>query len=66
MTVMVSARVKLDAYKIISESIESSVEFGWNRAHKHVDSPTPDHIKQEIIRSVMNDLCEILKFDEDL
>lgn len=64
MKVDVSARVKLDAYKIISESIEASVEIGWKRAHKHVESPSSDHIKDEIIHSIMNNLCEILKFDD--
>lgn len=60
----ISSSVKLDVYKILSEVIERSVRYGYNRAHKHVENPNEDHIVETIHTAVMNDLCEIIKFDE--
>ena len=58
------ASVKINAYRIIDDAVERAVTYGYRRAHKHADRPTEQHIVQEIQRAVMNDLCEILKFDE--
>lgn len=63
-SIKVDVCVKLDAYKIISDAIDRSVDFGWNRAHKHTDTPSAEHIKTEVCNSIMNELCEILKFDD--
>lgn len=58
--------VKLNAYKIIDEAIERAVLAGLRRSKKHTDNPSEDHVAQEVHRYVMNELCEILKFDEDV
>lgn len=60
----ISSSVKLDVYKILSETIEKSVHYGYNRAHKHTENPSKDHIVETIHAAVMHDLCEIIKFDE--
>lgn len=51
-------------YLILSEAVESGVEFGWNRAHKHCDNPTPEQIKDAIHNSVMASISEYFLFDE--
>jgi hypothetical protein len=55
----VGATVKLNAYRIIDDTIESAIRYGYSRSFKHTDKPTKEHIVQEIHRSVMNDLCNI-------
>jgi len=60
-----AARVRIDAYKIIDDAVESGVRYGFSRAHKHVEVPSKEHIIEEIHRQVMNSLCEILIFDEE-
>lgn len=64
-SLQLGATVKLDAYRIIDDTIERAIRYGYSRAFKHTDSPTKDHVIDEIHRSVMNDLCDILKFDDD-
>lgn len=64
-TMPIKTSVKLNAYKIIDSAVEKAVECGIRRAHKHVERPSEEHLAQEIHRYVMNELCEILNFDED-
>jgi len=62
----IKASIRLDAYKIINDSIDRSINYGWNRAHKHTDSPSVELIKEEISKAIMNDLCELINFDDAL
>ena len=34
------------------------------RSHKHSDTPSKEHIQQEILRSVMNNMDEIIDFED--
>jgi len=61
----VGATVKINVYRIIDDAVESAIRYGYSRAFKHTDSPTKDQIMNEIHRSVMNNLCDILKFDDE-
>jgi len=60
-----AAEVRLDAYKIIDQTVENAVRYGYNRAHKHTDTPSQAIMIEEIHRAVMNDLSDILKFDDE-
>ena len=64
--ILVDNKIRIDAYKIINEVIECAVRYGYNRAHKHVDNPSEERMIQEIHQAVMNDLCDVLKFDEEM
>jgi len=59
-----AATVQIDTYKIIARAVEEGINYGWNRAHKHVDNPNEHHIKQEIEQAVLNSLSELLIFPE--
>lgn len=48
------------AYDLIVESLESSVRYGYNRAHKHNDSPSEEEIIQAIVTSLEGDLWELV------
>ena len=63
-SVKVEALVRLDSYKIINDVIDGAIRYGYKRAHKHIEFPSEEFIIEEIHRSVMNDLCDILKFEE--
>jgi len=60
-----AARIRLDTYKIIDSTIENAIRYGYVRAHKHIENPSENHMIQEIHHAVMNDLCDILKFDDE-
>jgi hypothetical protein len=55
-------KMKANEYKLIEQCIESGVNYGWNRAHKHVDYPTPEEIKDQISFYVLQEICEWFHF----
>lgn len=57
--------IKLNVYEILSRAVESGVGYGYRRAHKHTNRPTEDVITQEIYNAVMNELFEVLVYNDD-
>jgi hypothetical protein len=53
---------KAKLYPLVVECIERAIDYGWNRAHKHVDDPTEEMIKIAINDAILNDLCETFDF----
>ena len=60
--------MKLRAYNIVSDAIERGIERGYRRAHKHVDNPREEEVKEAVFIAVMGELCDIIDWDggEDL
>lgn len=54
--------IKLRTYDILSEKIQEGINFGWTHAHKHVDNPDEDTIKERIYEDVMNSLSEVIDY----
>ena len=52
-------------YKLVSNCVDAGVNYGWNRAHKHTDSPSEAQIKDEIYNAVMNEISEWFSFQSD-
>jgi len=57
--------MKAKEYNLIYKCVEDGIEYGWNRAHKHVEDPEPQNIKDAIHLAIMNELCEWFTFEED-
>ncbi|MFO0447209.1 MAG: hypothetical protein ACK52I_00735 [Pseudomonadota bacterium] len=66
-------RMKANEYVILSECIETGVNYGWRRALKYLDMPDDvrewleEHevtIKDHIDTAVNGQICEYFKFDE--
>jgi hypothetical protein len=66
--IKVSRSVRLRAYPVIENAVESGVRYGWNRVWKHVDKPKKmpedENVVAEITSAVMNELCELLDFGD--
>lgn len=58
-------QVRINAYKVIDDAIDRAVRYGYVRSHKYVDDPSEDTVVAEIHRAVMNELCEILQFENE-
>jgi hypothetical protein len=56
-------KLRVNIYKVVSEAVEQGVTYGYRRAHKHVDNPDEEHMKQELFNGVLNALCEVIDFD---
>ena len=50
------------SYVILQRAIDEGVERGWNRAHKYVDNPTEETIREQIAEAVMGSICEMFSF----
>lgn len=50
---------------ILEMAIEDGVKQGWYRAHKHVEKPTEESIKEHIEDQVMSSIYEYFTFDEE-
>lgn len=61
----VAGRVRINTYAVIERAVEEGIEFGWGRAHKHTDTPTPEHVREAVHIAVMNELSDLLRFDGD-
>lgn len=60
---VVAGGIRVNAYEVFARAVETAIEYGWNRAHKHNDEPSADTIKGEIETAIMNDVCEVFFFD---
>ena len=54
---------KAKTYTILEDCIESGVNGGWNKAHKHNKSPDEHQIKENIIRYIMLEISEKFKLE---
>jgi hypothetical protein len=52
-------------YQLLVQCVEDGVAYGYNRAHKHTDNPTPDVLKMKIEDGVLNAISEWFTFDEE-
>ena len=57
--------MKVKMYKLIQEIVESGVDAGYNRAHKHTDIPIEETIKHCIEEYIMNGFDEHFTFDQE-
>lgn len=55
--------LKVNVYKILSECINTGIEAGYNKAHKHTDIPPEQEIKQQIEHYIMLEISEKFIFD---
>jgi hypothetical protein len=60
-----SETIRAKVYPLMREAVEAGIAYGWMRAHKHVDDPGPDAIKEALEQAVMNEICERFQFDGD-
>jgi hypothetical protein len=51
--------------KLLENCIDSGVELGWRRAHKHTDTPTEETIRTEIIHAIAIELFEWFEFEDE-
>jgi hypothetical protein len=60
-----SETIRARVYPLMREAVEVGVAYGWQRAHKHVDNPTPEAIKEAIVQAVMTEISERFSFSDD-
>jgi hypothetical protein len=60
---LVRGWMKARAYPVLYRAVEEGVAYGWQRAHKHTDSPDAGVIKDHIVTAVINEIGQYFDFD---
>ena len=59
--------MRIKIYQLIERIVEEGTQAGYNRAHKHTDTPTEETIKQCIHQYIMYGFDEYFEFgNEDM
>jgi hypothetical protein len=56
--------MKIRAYLVLCRAVEEGVAYGWQRAHKHIDTPDAETIEEQIVTAVLNEVCQYFDFDD--
>ena len=57
--------MRIKIYQVIERIVEEGTESGYNRAHKHTDTPNEATIKQCIEQYIMNGFDEYFEFNQE-
>jgi hypothetical protein len=49
---------------LLDQCIETGIQLGWQRAHKHTDNPTQDEIHTQIYQCIWSELDAWFDFPE--
>lgn len=55
----------VNEYAVLDRCAEEGIQHGWNRAHKHTDTPDPAMLRVHIRDAVMLEICEYFSFDDN-
>ena len=50
--------MKPKLHLVLELAIKNGIDYGWNRAHKHTDTPDENLIKQEIEERIWEQIGE--------
>ena len=56
--------MKVKMYPLIERIVEQGIDAGWNRAHKHTDTPNEETIKNCIHDSIMLAFEDLFVFEQ--
>lgn len=60
-------KLKVKTYEVVSRAVEEGVSFGWQRFMKYHDgdvSEMQDAVYDNVVREVLNALCEVVDFED--
>jgi hypothetical protein len=58
--------VRAKVRHILEECIINGIEYGYERAHKHTDTPKESHIQECVMDAIWLEIDERFEFDRDL
>jgi hypothetical protein len=58
--------IKFKIYPLIERIVEEGIEGGYNRAHKHTDTPSETELQQCIAHYIMLGFDEYIEFNEEV
>ena len=58
--------MKAREYDVLARAVEEGIAAGWQHAHKHTETPSPEAVHDQIHMDVMTAICEWFTFDDTL
>lgn len=62
--------IKVKLYTIIERAVAEGAMLGWRRAYKHSNVMPDDEVEARVVDSIvneiMNSLCEVINFEDDV
>lgn len=52
-------------FPVLDMCIENGIKLGYNRAHKHTETPTREQIEIQIYDAIMHEIYEWFEFPDD-
>jgi hypothetical protein len=56
--------MKANEYQLMVQCVEEGYKYGYHRAHKHTDNPTPEQIATAVQEAIINAMCEWFMFED--
>jgi len=50
---------------VLEMALEQGVRYGYNRAHKHIETPSEEIVVDNVVEGVMHYLYEWFDFEEE-
>lgn len=57
--------IVIDEYRVLSDCVEQGITIGQQRAYKHTQNPTKENVEIEIYNSIMAEINEYFKFNNN-
>lgn len=57
--------MKANEYQLMVQCVEEGYKYGYNRAHKHTDTPTPEQLELAITEAITGAMCEWFMFEDN-
>ena len=61
---MIKNVIKVNAYNVVRRAVEEGAAIGYRRAYKHTDRPGEGHVVDAIETAIMDELSEVVLWDE--
>jgi hypothetical protein len=56
-------RMKVNEYQVMRDCIQAGINRGWQRAHKHTETPSPEQVLEAIEDAIMLQLAEYFIYE---
>lgn len=60
-----SETLKVKVWPVLTAAVETGLLLGWNRAHKHTPTPTPEAIREAQEQAIMFEIGERVTVEDD-
>lgn len=57
--------MKANEYQLMVQCVEEGYKYGYHRAHKHTDNPTPEQLATAIQEAIISAMTEWFMFEDN-